>query len=77
LKATFGIEITGPGGGSWSVGVEGTAVTINEGSTAGAQTVFTFEPSEFCLSIYQRMRGGTVSGDAGIGERVRDLLFKI
>lgn len=77
LKATFGIEITGPGGGSWQVGVEGTAVTINEGSTEGSQTVFTFEPSEFCLSIYQRMRGGTVSGDAGIGERVRDLLFKI
>jgi uncharacterized protein (TIGR03083 family) len=77
LRAKFGVEITGPGGGSWSVDVEGTAVTINEGSTEGAQTVFTFEPSEFCLSIYQRMRGGTVSGDAGIGERVRDLLFKI
>ena len=77
LKAKFGIQITGPGGGSWAVDVEGTSVTIAEGSTEGAQTLFTFEPSEFCLSIYQRMRGGTVSGDAGIGERVRDLLFKI
>ena len=77
LKAKFGVEITGPGGGSWTVDVEGTSVTIAEGSTEGAQTLFTFEPSEFCLSIYQRMRGGSVSGDAGIGERVRDLLFKI
>jgi uncharacterized protein (TIGR03083 family) len=77
LKAKFGVEITGPGGGSWTVDVEGTSVTIAEGSTEGAQTLFTFEPNEFCLSIYQRMRGGSVSGDAGIGERVRDLLFKI
>jgi uncharacterized protein (TIGR03083 family) len=77
LKARFGIQITGPGGGAWNVDVAGTAVTIAEGSIEGAQTVFTYEPSEFCLSIYQRMRGGTVSGDAGIGERVRDLLFKI
>jgi len=77
LKARFAIEITGPGGGAWGVDVEGTSVTITEGSTEGSQTTFTFEPSEFCLSIYQRMRGGSVSGDAGIGERVRDLLFKI
>jgi uncharacterized protein (TIGR03083 family) len=77
LKAKFGIEITGPGGGSWTVDVEGTSVAIAEGSTEGRQTVFTFEPSDFCLSIYQRMRGGTVSGDATIGERIRDLLFKI
>jgi uncharacterized protein (TIGR03083 family) len=77
LKARFGIVVTGPGGGAWNVEVEGTAVTIAEGNTEGAQTVFTFEPSDFCLSIYQRMRGGTISGDAGIGERVRDLLFKI
>ncbi len=77
LKTKFGIEITGPGGGAWNVDVEGTSVTIAEGSTEGAQTVFTFAPSEFCLSIYQRMRGGTVAGDAQIGERVRDLLFKI
>jgi uncharacterized protein (TIGR03083 family) len=77
LKAKFGIVITGPGGGSWGVDVEGTSVTIAEGSTEGCQTVFTFEPSEFCLSIYQRMRGGAVSGDPVIAERVRDLLFKI
>src|SRR6202158_4297893 len=30
LKTTFGIEITGPGGGAWSVDVEGTSVTIAE-----------------------------------------------
>jgi uncharacterized protein (TIGR03083 family) len=77
LKAKFGIVITGPGGGSWTVDVDGTSVAYAEGSTEGCQTVFTFKPSDFALSTYQRMRGGEVSGDAAIGERIRDLLFKI
>jgi uncharacterized protein (TIGR03083 family) len=77
LKAKFGIVITGPGGGSWCVDVDGTSVAYAEGSTEGCQTVFTFKPSDFALSTYQRMRGGDVSGDAAIGERIRNLLFKI
>jgi uncharacterized protein (TIGR03083 family) len=77
LKAKFGIEITGPGGGAWCVDVDGTSVAYAEGSTDGCQTVFTFKPSDFVLSTYQRMRGGSVAGDPAIGERVRDLLFKI
>jgi uncharacterized protein (TIGR03083 family) len=77
LKTKFGVEITGPGGGKWCVGVEGTAVSLEEGTTEGCPTVFTFTPSEFALNTYQRVRSGTVSGDAALGERIRDLLFKI
>jgi uncharacterized protein (TIGR03083 family) len=77
LKARFGIEITGPGGGTWCIDVDGTSVSYAEGSTEGCETVFSFKPSDFVLSTYQRMRGGSVAGDAAIGERVRDLLFKI
>jgi uncharacterized protein (TIGR03083 family) len=77
LKARFGIEIEGPGGGSWAVDVDGTTVNIAEGSTEGCDTVFEFEPSDFVLSIYQRKRGGSVRGDEALAERVRDLLFKI
>jgi uncharacterized protein (TIGR03083 family) len=77
LKTTFGIDISGPGGGKWCVNVDGTAVSITEGTTEGCPTVFNFSPNEFVLNTYQRMRGGAVSGDAAIGERLRDLLFKI
>jgi len=77
VKARFGIEIDGPGGGSWAVDVDGTTVNIAEGSTEGCDLVFEFEPSDFVLSIYQRKRGGNVRGDAALAERVRDLLFKI
>ena len=77
LKTRFGIEVTGPGGGKWCVGVEGTSVSIDEGTTEGCPTVFSFKPSEFVLNTYQRVRSGSVAGDAALGERIRDLLFKI
>src|ERR687884_2099435 len=77
LETRFGIEITGPGGGSWCVSVDGTAVSYAEGAAAECPVVFTFKPSEFVLSTYQRMRSGTVAGDSTIAERIRDLLFKI
>jgi uncharacterized protein (TIGR03083 family) len=77
LKTRFGIDISGPGGGRWCVSVDGTSVSYEEGSTEGCDAVFSFTPNEFVLSTYQRRRGGTVAGDAAMGERIRDLLFKI
>jgi uncharacterized protein (TIGR03083 family) len=77
LKTTFGIEVRGPGGGSWCVNVDGTQVSYSEGPTDTCPTVFSFTPSEFALSTYQRVRGGTVQGDLALAERIRDLLFKI
>ena len=77
LKTRFGIEITGPGGGTWCIDVDGTSVAYAEGRHRRLSDRLHLQPSDFVLSTYQRMRGGAVSGDAGIGERVRDLLFKI
>ena len=77
LKCRFGIEISGRGGGSWCVGVDGTSVSYQEGATEGCDTVFEFDPSDFVLSTYQRKRGGTARGDLELAERIRDLLFKI
>jgi uncharacterized protein (TIGR03083 family) len=77
LKCKFGVEISGPGGGSWCVSVDGTSVSIAEGSTDDCETTFEFEPNDFVLSTYQRKRGGTSRGDQALAKRVRDLLFKI
>jgi hypothetical protein len=77
LKTRFGIEISGPGGGSWCVDVDGTSVDYAEGSTEGCNTVFEFDPNAFALDTYQRRRGGTARGDLATAERIRDLLFKI
>jgi uncharacterized protein (TIGR03083 family) len=77
LKTRFGVEISGPGGGSWCVDVDGTNVEYSEGPTEGCDTVFEFDPNDFALSTYQRKRGGTPRGDLALAERIRDLLFKI
>src|SRR5205823_6558220 len=63
LKARFGVEISGPGGGSWCIDVDGTTVSYAEGATNDCQTVFSFDPNEFVLSTYQRRRLGNVRGD--------------
>jgi uncharacterized protein (TIGR03083 family) len=77
LKARFGLEISGPGGGNWCVSVDGTTVSYEEADTADCNTVFSFNPSEFVLSTYQRQRAGSARGDTALAERIRDLLFKI
>ena len=77
LKANFGIEIDGPGGGTWCVNIDGATLSYEEASAADCQVVFSFKPSDFVLSTYQRLRGGTARGDSALAERIRDLLFKI
>jgi uncharacterized protein (TIGR03083 family) len=77
LKTQFGIEVTGPGGGQWCVSVDGTQVSFEETSTENCAVAFSFKPSDFVLSTYQRIRAGTLTGDAALGDRIRDLLFKI
>jgi len=77
LKTKFGIEISGSGGGSWCVDVDGTTVDYAEGATEGCDTVFEFAPNDFVLSTYQRKRGGNARGDLAMADRIRDLLFKI
>jgi uncharacterized protein (TIGR03083 family) len=77
LKTRFGIEISGPGGGSWCLNVDGTSLSYEEGSTEGCDTIFEFNPNDFVLSTYQRKRSGTARGDQQLAERIRDLLFKI
>jgi len=77
VKAKFGVEISGPGGGSWCVSVDGQSVDYTEGPTEGCDPVFDFDPNDFVLSTYQRRRGGNARGDLEMAERIRDLLFKI
>jgi len=77
FKTRFGIEIEGPGGGSWTVDVDGTSVNIADGAGEGREVIFDFDPNDFVLSTYQRRRGGSARGNEELAERVRDLLFKI
>jgi len=77
LKTKFGVEISGPGGGTWCISVDGTSVSYEEAAASDCDVVFDFDPNDFVLSTYQRKRGGNARGDEAMAERIRDLLFKI
>jgi hypothetical protein len=77
IACTCGIEVEGAYGGSWRVGVADGALTYQEGGTDGCQATFRFDPGEFVLTAFQRIRGGRVTGDPAVADRFRQLFFKI
>jgi uncharacterized protein (TIGR03083 family) len=72
-----GFKLTGKYGGSYRVNVADNALSYDEGSTDDCQVVFTFDPNEFVLTAYQRLRGGKVEGDPELAETFRQIFFKI
>lgn len=79
LEAVYGIEISGPWGGRWRATVKGGAFAYQpeEGDFEGCQAIFSFTPSDFVLTAFQRYPGGDARGDARVIERVRKLFFRI
>ncbi len=77
LDASWGIRVSGDYGGSWCVQVKDGKLTYQEGSVTGCPVVFNFDPSDFVLTAFQRVRGGAAIGDETLAARVRDLFFKI
>lgn len=79
LDTVYGIEVTGPWGGKWRVTVkDGTWQAVpEEGDFEGCEAVFTFTPSEFVLTSFQRYPGGAARGDVNVINRVRNLFFSI
>jgi uncharacterized protein (TIGR03083 family) len=79
LDLLYGIEVTGDWGGKWRVTVkDGQWQAVpEEGNFEGCQAVFTFTPSDFVLSAFQRYPGGAARGDEQVIRQVRGLFFTI
>jgi len=77
VDANWGIRVSGDYGGSWRVHLKDGKLTYEEGSVAGLPVVFNFDPSDFVLTSFQRVRGGAAIGDQELAERSRYLFFKI
>ncbi len=72
LEAPLRINLTGPGGGSWTVQPDG-AVTTQPGAAAAEITASALEFPEWSTRrVDWRQRDVTVSGDTGYGERFLD-----
>lgn len=79
VHTVYGIEITGPWGGRWRVKVKDGQFEAQpeEDNFEGCDALFTYEPSDFVLTAFQRYPGGAARGDVEVINQVRNLFFRI
>ena len=79
VDVVFGIEVSGEWGGKWRATVKDGKFEAKpeEGNFEGCQAVFSFDPSDFVLTSFQRFPGGTTRGDQEAIDKVRHLFFRI
>jgi hypothetical protein len=79
LDLTYGIEISGPWGGKWHITVKDNKFnyTPEKNSFEGCRAIFSFDPSDFVLTSFQRFPGGAARGDADVIQSVRNIFFRI
>src|SRR6266511_2529254 len=63
----------------WGLGVKDRKFEAKpeEGNFEGCQAVFSFDPSDFVLTAFQRFQGGEAHGDPEVIKKVRNLFFTI
>lgn len=75
----YGIEVSGEWGGKWRATVKDGKFEAKPetGNFEGCKAVFSFDPSDFVLTAFQRFDGGTARGDEETINKVRKLFFRI
>jgi uncharacterized protein (TIGR03083 family) len=79
VDITYGIDISGEWGGKWKVTAKDGKwqPTPDDGSFAGCDALFEYDPSDFVLTCYGRFPGGAARGDEAVIEKARHLFFAI
>lgn len=79
VDVTYGIEVSGEWGGQWRASVKDGKFEAKPetGDFEGCDAVFSFDPSDFVLTCFQRFPGGTTRGDPEVIDKVRSLFFRI
>lgn len=79
LDVEYGIKVSGEWGGSWCASVRDGkfAAKPEPDHFAGAEAVFSYDPSDFVLTCFQRFDGGTAQGNPATINKVRRLFFRI
>ncbi len=79
VDVKYGIEISGEWGGKW-------VATVKDGkfeakpdtdNFKGIDTIFSYDPSDFVLTAFQRYPGGSARGDYEDINKIRNLFFTI
>ena len=79
VDVEYGIEVSGEWGGKWRATVKDGKFQAKPeaGNFEGCKAVFSFDPSDFVLTAFQRFDGGTARGDEETINKVRKLFFRI
>ena len=79
VNITYGIEISSGWGGKWRATMKDGKFEAKpeEGNFEGCDAIFSFDPSDFVLSAFQRFPGGAARGDPAIIDKARSVFFTI
>ena len=79
VDVEFGIKVSGEWGGKWRATVKDGKFEAKPETDnfEGCKAVFSFDPSDFVLTSFQRFPGGTTRGDQDTIDKVRHLFFRI
>ncbi len=79
VDVEFGIEVSGEWGGKWRATVKDGKFEAKPETDnfEGCKAAFSFDPSDFVLTSFQRFPGGTTRGDQDTIDKVRHLFFRI
>jgi uncharacterized protein (TIGR03083 family) len=79
VDVEYGIEVSGEWGGKWRATVKDGKFQAKPetGDFEGCKAVFSFDPSDFVLTAFQRFDGGTARGEEETINKVRRLFFRI
>lgn len=79
VDIVYGIDISGPWGGKWRVTIKDNKYEYKpeQQGFKGCQAIFSFDPSDFVLTSFQRFPGGSAQGDPEVIDKVRKMFFRI
>jgi uncharacterized protein (TIGR03083 family) len=77
VDLTIDVHINTSGDEHWTVQIQGGGLTFAPGAPEKADATFSFPCNEFCLDVYQRLQGGTATGDQDAIDTFRKLFFTI
>ncbi len=79
LDLQYGIKISSEWGGKWRATVKDCKFEAKPemGNFEGVDTIFSFDPSDFVLTAFQRYPGGSARGDYQAINKIRGMFFTI